>query len=130
MKIYLVSIIAILGMSGLLKAEESGKHLFILSGQSNMARFKPKSWFTPGISEALGANNVIVSFQAKGGQLISKWYKQWKSSKGEADPYRWLESDVRESDETRGWVDAQNRVTFGYLEGLSEREAIRERLTE
>jgi prolyl oligopeptidase len=47
-----------------------------------------------------------------------------------ADPYRWLESDVRESDETRAWVDAQNRVTFGYLEGLSEREAIRERLTE
>ena len=71
---------------GLLHAEESGKHLFILSGQSNMARFKPKSWFTPGISEALGAKNVIVSFHAQGGQPISKWYKQWKSSKGETDP--------------------------------------------
>ena len=71
---------------GLLHAEESSKHLFILSGQSNMARFKPKSWFTPGISESLGAENVIVSFHAQGGQPISKWYKQWKSSKGETDP--------------------------------------------
>ena len=36
MKIFLLPTIVILGMSGLLKAEESGKHLFILSGQSNM----------------------------------------------------------------------------------------------
>ena len=86
MKIFLLPIIAILGMSGLLKAEESGKHLFILSGQSNMARFKPALWFTPGISEALGADNVIVSFHAQGGQPISKWYKEWKSGKGETDP--------------------------------------------
>jgi prolyl oligopeptidase len=45
-----------------------------------------------------------------------------------ADPYRWLE-DV-DSDETAAWVEAQNVVTFGYLEGISEREWIRERLTE
>jgi hypothetical protein len=50
-----------------------------------MTRFKPKSWFTPGISQALGPGNVIVSFHAKGGQPISKWHKQWKSAKGETD---------------------------------------------
>ena len=45
-----------------------------------------------------------------------------------ADPYRWLE-DV-DSPETRGWVEAENRVTFGYLEQIPERERIHRRLTE
>lgn len=47
-----------------------------------------------------------------------------------ADPYRWLEDDVRESDGVRRWVEAQNKVTFGYLDGIPQREAIRRRLTE
>lgn len=47
-----------------------------------------------------------------------------------ADPYRWLEDDVRESKEVADWVEAQNKVTFGYLENLTEREAIEKRLTE
>jgi prolyl oligopeptidase len=47
-----------------------------------------------------------------------------------ADPYRWLENDVREDDEVKAWVDAQNAVTFGYLEGLDARAAIEARLTE
>ena len=86
MKSYLLIIISVLTGSGLLKADASGKHLFILSGQSNMARFKPELWFTPGINDALGEDNVIVSFYAQGGQPISKWYREWKSSKGETDP--------------------------------------------
>jgi len=45
-----------------------------------------------------------------------------------ADPYRWLE-DV-DSPETRAWVEAENRVTFAYLEQIPERERIRRRLTE
>ena len=45
-----------------------------------------------------------------------------------ADPYRWLE-DV-DSPDTRAWVEAENRVTFGYLEQIPERERIRKRLTE
>ncbi len=44
-----------------------------------------------------------------------------------ADPYRWLEDD--NSDETKAWVAAQNKVTFGYLDTIPEREAIRRRLT-
>ena len=46
------------------------------------------------------------------------------------DPYRWLETDVRESDEVRRWVEAQNDVTFAYLKAIPERERIRKRLTE
>ncbi|MBQ3026079.1 MAG: S9 family peptidase, partial [Alistipes sp.] len=45
-----------------------------------------------------------------------------------ADPYRWLEDD--NSERTAAWVKAQNEVTFGYLNSLPQREAIRERLTE
>ncbi|MFN2572273.1 MAG: prolyl oligopeptidase family protein [Gemmatimonadales bacterium] len=44
------------------------------------------------------------------------------------DPYRWLE-DV-DAPETRDWVEAENRVTFAYLEQIPERERIRRRLTE
>ena len=47
-----------------------------------------------------------------------------------ADPYRWLEDDVRESKEVAVWVESQNEVTFEYLKSLPEREAIEKRLTE
>ncbi len=47
-----------------------------------------------------------------------------------ADPYRWLENDVREDEEVAAWVEAQNEVTFGYLETLPQRERIRGRLEE
>jgi len=45
-----------------------------------------------------------------------------------ADPYRWLEDD--NSERTAEWVKAQNEVTFGYLNSLPQRKAIRERLEE
>ena len=44
-----------------------------------------------------------------------------------ADPYRWLEDD--NSAETKAWVEAQNKVTFSFLEKIPERSKIRERLT-
>ena len=44
------------------------------------------------------------------------------------DPYRWLEEDVRESPRVADWVEAQNQVTFSYLESIPEREAIENRL--
>jgi len=47
-----------------------------------------------------------------------------------ADPYRWLEQDVRASEEVARWVEAQNAVTSAYLAGIEEREAIRRRLEE
>ncbi len=47
-----------------------------------------------------------------------------------ADPYRWLEDDVRTSKEVADWVAAENKATFGYLESIPERDRIRRRLTE
>ena len=43
-----------------------------------------------------------------------------------ADPYRWLEDDM--SAETGEWVKNQNAVTFGYLEDIPFRAALKERL--
>ena len=47
-----------------------------------------------------------------------------------ADPYRWLEDDVRESKDVANWVAAQNEVTFDYLDAIPERAGIRARLEE
>src|SRR5262245_57513253 len=46
-----------------------------------------------------------------------------------ADPYRWLEDDVRESSDVAAWVEAENKLTFAELEAIPQREAIRKRLT-
>lgn len=43
-----------------------------------------------------------------------------------ADPYRWLEDD--NSEETKKWVEEQNKVTFAFLEKIPYREKIRQRL--
>ncbi len=44
-----------------------------------------------------------------------------------ADPYRWLEE--LDTPDTRAWVEAQNKLTFGYLGEIKEREQLRARLT-
>ena len=38
-----------------------------------------------------------------------------------ADPYRWLENDVRTDPEVAGWVASENAVTNGYLGTLPQR---------
>ncbi|MFM7134642.1 MAG: S9 family peptidase, partial [Planctomycetota bacterium] len=45
-----------------------------------------------------------------------------------ADPYRWLENDVRVDAEVAAWVKAQNEVTDAYLASIPGRAAIRARL--
>jgi prolyl oligopeptidase len=45
-----------------------------------------------------------------------------------ADPYRWLEDET--SEETKIWIEEQNKVTFGYLDRISYREKLKDRLTE
>jgi prolyl oligopeptidase len=43
-----------------------------------------------------------------------------------ADPYRWLEDD--NAADTKAWVQAENRVTFGYLDKIEYRSQVRDRL--
>jgi len=47
-----------------------------------------------------------------------------------ADPYRWLENDVRNDPQVRAWVDAQNGVTNAFLARLPGRETLEKRITE
>lgn len=44
------------------------------------------------------------------------------------DPYRWLEDD--QSEETKAWVEAQNKVTDAYLDQIPFKEGIFDRLKE
>ncbi len=44
-----------------------------------------------------------------------------------ADPYRWLEDT--DSPDTLAWVQAENKLTFGYLDQIPYRKAIHDRLT-
>ncbi len=45
-----------------------------------------------------------------------------------ADPYRPLENP--DSPESRQWIEAENKITFDFLNTIPEREGIRKRLTE
>lgn len=101
---------------------EDGKHLFILSGQSNMAGLKPAESFTPTVEEKFGKENVVVVFDAQGGQPIRRWYKEWKPEGGEmpeknGDLYDRLMKKVKEA--TKGEELAS--VTFLWMQG--ERDA-------
>lgn len=44
-----------------------------------------------------------------------------------ADPYRWMEE--LDAPEVKEWIEAQNRITFSFLEEIPWREKIKERLT-
>jgi len=44
-----------------------------------------------------------------------------------ADPYRWLED--LDSEETRTWVEAENKLTFSFLSSIPARTSIKDRLT-
>lgn len=45
-----------------------------------------------------------------------------------ADPYRWLENDTSQA--TNEWVKEENEVTFGYLDHITYRDKVKNRLEE
>ena len=105
-------------------ADDVGKHLFLLSGQSNMKRFQHKQFFIPAVQAAYGADNVIVIKNAQGGQPISKWYKAWTSGKGEkpektGELYDSLIKNIKE--ETAG-IKIKS-VTFIWMQGEADAKA-------
>lgn len=113
--------LALLSLNAAAAAGE-GKHLFILSGQSNMAGHRPEEAFTPAVAEEFGEENVIVVQDAVGGQPIQRWYKQWKDPAGQApkstgDLYERLMKKVEQA--TAGQKIAS--VTFLWMQG--ERDA-------
>ena len=68
----------------------SKKHLFILSGQSNMLLLDPDESFVPTLGKQFGKENIVVVKYAKGSQPIRRWYRGWKPLTGnepKAEPY-------------------------------------------
>lgn len=101
---------------------QDGKHLFILSGQSNMAGLDPDESFTPAVEKEYGKDRVLVVKDAHGGQPIRRWYRQWQAANGDApqgrgDLYDRLMSQVK------GKIEGQkiDSVTFLWMQG--ERDA-------
>lgn len=107
---------------------QEGKHLFILSGQSNMVGLKPEESFTPIIEDEYGKENVIVVKNAFGGQPIRRWYRDWKPLEGyeplvQPDLYDTLMTKIQRVIEKEKIAT----VTFIWMQG--ERDA-REKLGE
>lgn len=99
-----------------------GKHLFILSGQSNMAGLDPEESFVPAVEKEFGKRGVIVVKDAQGGQPIRRWHREWKPAQGEGpeatgDLYDRLMARVKTA------IDGQEleTVTFVWMQG--ERDA-------
>ena len=82
------------------------------------------------VKEAETMSEALSYPETRSGEVVESFSSAAAGEVQIADPYRWLEHDVRESDEVAAWVDAQNHVTFDYLADLPGRSAIAERLTE
>lgn len=52
-------------------------HLFILSGQSNMAGMDPETGFMPEARKLFNDEEVVYIKVAKGGQPICRWLEEW-----------------------------------------------------
>lgn len=107
---------------------DPGKHLFILSGQSNMEGLIPEESFSPAVQAKFGKENVIIVKSAYGGQPIRRWFKDWKDPLGtgiaaQPDLYDTLLSQVNSA------IAEQKiqSITFIWMQG--ERDA-REGLAE
>ncbi|MCY0985649.1 prolyl oligopeptidase family serine peptidase [Nannocystis sp. ILAH1] len=110
-------------------------------------RLSPLAWFTAALALAAckpaastpGPADAPPGGGSGGGEVAAKSaYDYPLTRKGDTvdsyhgaqvtDPYRWLEE--LDTDETRAWVEAQNKLTFGVLGSIKQRDAIRTRLTE
>jgi len=64
----------------------------------------------------------IVYPDSKPGETVDDYFGTKVS-----DPYRWLEDD--RAPQVAAWVEAQNKVTFAYLDQIPFRQKIKDRLT-
>lgn len=60
------------------KTPQANTHLFLLSGQSNMANLDPDVSFTPTVRGAFPNDEVVVTKVAYGGRSISRWVPRGK----------------------------------------------------
>jgi prolyl oligopeptidase len=76
----------------------------------------------PSASTDTAASITIVYPETKRGDTVDDYF-----GTKVADPYRWLENSTS-SPEVSSWIDAENKVTFAYLEKIPFRTKIKDRL--
>lgn len=116
---------AILCSVSALAADTTGRHLFILSGQSNMVGLNPALSFVPAVEQAFGKENVVVVKNAKSGAPIRGWYTNYQypdklvfqSGARNGYLYTALMNDVTAATEGKAF----ETVTFVWMQG--ERDA-------
>ncbi|MGH9931924.1 MAG: hypothetical protein ACREA9_22215, partial [Pyrinomonadaceae bacterium] len=78
----------------------------------------------PAGDSASGAPSIVYP-ETKKGDTVDDYF-----GTKVADPYRWLEDDTAVSPDVASWVEAENKVTFAYLEKIPFRAKIKDRLTQ
>ena len=79
--------------------------------------------FVSACSQSAATIPAIAYPETKRGNVVEKPFGQTI-----ADPYRWLENDVRSDKEVAAWVESQNKVTNAYLDKLPGRAIFKARL--
>jgi len=91
-----------------------------MKGQRSAARFLGV------MCSALLASAVVVTQQLQYPATKTVDHVDTYHGTNVPDPYRWLEDD--NSPETAAWVEAENKVTFPYLEKISFRQQLQDRV--
>ncbi len=122
MRTFILILSSVLALMHFALGDDPAKHLFILSGQSNMQGHRPEEAFTPTVEKAFGKSRVIVVQDALGGQPIHRWWKQWKDPAGErpeqmGDLYDRLMNKVKLS------IQGQKLASVSFVWMQGERDA-------
>jgi Carbohydrate esterase, sialic acid-specific acetylesterase len=105
----------------------SGKHLFILSGQSNMRSPVPET-FEAAVSKVFGKDNVTVATFSVPSQSICQWYKKWTPPEGvevqlKGDPYGTLYDKLLGTVRKKAGDQQFTTVTFVWMQGEADGQA-------
>ena len=88
-----VAIVVLAVLTSFCQAAEKQVHIFILSGQSNMAGMNPKLGFEPETKKLFPEAEVVYFKIARGGQPIRLWVDEWNAIAKKHD----LKSEIKQT---------------------------------
>ena len=74
----IITLLTLLLTASVVTAADKPVHLFILSGQSNMARMNPNAGFMPEAGKLFKDEEVVYIKVSKGSQPICRWLEEWQ----------------------------------------------------
>lgn len=101
-------------------SKQEAKHLFILSGQSNMEQLHLVTSFNPMIEGEFGKGNVLIVKDAHSGQPIKKWLKPKTSTPNVDESHSNFYDSLM--DNVFKTIDGQEllSITFIWMQGESD----------